>query len=67
MPVFPRWVMEGQIKIMHMEMKARKTQRGRTNFMIPEPTKRPSAKTPCAPARKRAASAEEVLKRVSVT
>lgn len=67
MPVFSLWVMEGAMKMMHVVKKMRKTLRGRTKCMIAAPTKRPMAKEPWAPARKRAPRAESVFLRVSVT
>lgn len=45
----------------------RKTQRARTNFIIPEPRKRPTANAPCAPARYFADVAFGVPGQVSLT
>jgi hypothetical protein len=55
MPVLPCSVIAGMMKMIHMLMKTKKTQRGFTNFIMALPTNRPAVKVPCAPARYRAA------------
>jgi hypothetical protein len=71
MPVLPRSVMAGMMKMMHAVMKTRKTQRGLTNLISALPTNLPAVNVPCAPARNRAAVSLGVgplaVRRVSTT